>query len=382
MKILFISHDASRTGAPILLLRLIEQVKRNSSLEILILFKNGGELQADFGKLGECFFWNVEIKNDRFIEILKQRLARRLGIKRMKPLEKYRKTIVEQIDEAEIVFNNTITNSVLLKELTLKGKKVFSYFHELSIVTHFNCSWDDVEFLKQVSVKIFVPSTAVKSFLIKEFAIAAHKIALLKYIIPQSSTSSRDRQFEKIPRQSPEVFLVGFCGSLNWRKGYDLLPLIAKKIITDNNISDIHFIWIGAEKSSLEYAILNSDLQKLKLNSFFTFIEPTDSASSYLSQLDVFALLSREDAFPLVVLEAANECVPCIYFKESGGIGEFLGIDAGVAVDYLDIDKMADAIIKLKGDPQLRATLAATAKGKIAEYMRPKETVEKAFGAV
>ena len=376
-KILFISHDASRTGAPILLLRLIEQIKNYANFEVLILLKNEGELKEDFEKLGKTYLWNGHIQQAGFLEIFKERFCHKIGIKRLTAKQKYHLAILKEINEADIIFNNTITNAALLKDLSIKGKKIFSYFHELHLITQSNCSKEDIAYLNDISEKIFVPSKAVKNFLIKDYNISPDRIAFLRYVIPEPKYPAKNSDIAaKKVIHDAKAFLIGFCGTIHWRKGYELLPLLAKRIVSDKKITGINFVWIGANKNSNEYLILKNDLEKLGLISYFTFIQPEKDIEPYLCQLDVLVLPSREDAFPLVVLEAAHYEVPCVYFSNAGGIGEFLGSDAGIAVEYLDIDGMADAIIGLKQDADYNARLGKRAKEKIIEYSKPREIAE------
>src|SRR5689334_15759774 len=58
VKVVFISHDASRTGAPIVLLHLLNWIKQNTGVEFLIIMGNGGELEDRFHALGEAHVWN------------------------------------------------------------------------------------------------------------------------------------------------------------------------------------------------------------------------------------------------------------------------------------------------------------------------------------
>ena len=90
MKILFISHDASRTGAPILLLRLIEQIKIYSDFEILILLKNCGELKEDFERLGKTFVWNAFVGEDDLLEITKVLVYKRFNKQRINRKERHK----------------------------------------------------------------------------------------------------------------------------------------------------------------------------------------------------------------------------------------------------------------------------------------------------
>jgi glycosyltransferase involved in cell wall biosynthesis len=374
LKLLFISHDATRTGAPILLLRLIEQIRSYSNFKIIILLKNGGELKKDFEKTGKTFVWNHHSPENSFDIGLKDLILKRIGIKRKTEKEKYREEILKQVDGADIIFNNTVTNAKLLKELPLKGKKIFSYFHEMEVITETSCTPDELKYLNAISEKIFVPSLAVKSFLIKDYGLQGSQIVQLKYIIPTPvlNLSSKNREMNRDETR----FSVGFCGTIHWRKGYEFVPLIMKKIIIEKGIRDIQFTWIGADKNSTEYCILKHDLQKLNLQKFFNCTTPANSIESSLAQLEVLVLPSREDAFPLVVLEAAHYEVPCIYFSNAGGVSEFSGSDAGIEIDYLDFDTMSEKIIELKKNSELRRSLGRRSKEKILAYSDNKQIVE------
>ena len=50
-KVLFIGHDASRTGAPLLLLHLMRWLKRNGAIQFEMLLLQGGPLEADYAAL-------------------------------------------------------------------------------------------------------------------------------------------------------------------------------------------------------------------------------------------------------------------------------------------------------------------------------------------
>lgn len=380
MKIIFISHDATRTGAPILLLRLIEQIKLSTDFEILILLKNGGKLQEDFEKLGKTFVWNrlfeKEKKQSRLINFLNRLTKSKNTAQTKQVINKIE--IFSAINGADFIFNNTIANVAMLKQLPLKGKKVLSYFHELHAATQLISSKEEVSFLSDISEKIFVPSEAVRNFFVSGYNISEEKIAILKYIIPEPKTISRRINSNGASDDDKKNhFIVGLCGTIESRKGFDLVPLIIKKIVKEKKILDIHFIWIGADLHSLEYFLLKNDLRKLGIEAFFSATAPVNNIEWNLSQLDLFLLPSREDAFPLVVLEAAYQGLPCIYFTDSGGIKEFSGNDAGVPIDYLDIDQMVKEIVHLKTNDQLRITLGERAKEKITEYSNHKKIIDE-----
>lgn len=113
-----------------------------------------------------------------------------------------------------------------------------------------------------------------------------------------------------------------------------------------------------------------------------------DDPLPLVAAADVFVLPAREDAFPLVCVEAAALGRPIVTF-DNGGAAELVArADCGTVAPALDVDALARAIVglaassdrrELAGDrgrafaqehllidqagPRLRATLAAAAGG-------------------
>jgi len=57
-KILFVSHEATRTGAPMILIHLLTWIKSNTDLKFNILLLKGGELSSDFENLSKVYHWD------------------------------------------------------------------------------------------------------------------------------------------------------------------------------------------------------------------------------------------------------------------------------------------------------------------------------------
>jgi len=94
--------------------------------------------------------------------------------------------------------------------------------------------------------------------------------------------------------------------------------------------------------------------QKLKaLNSAVIFTGPLPHHYYNPAVFDLLFLSSREDPYPLVVLEAGFMEVPAICFKEAGGIPEFVGEDAGWTIPDFNEDKAAETILSLYDQRQL-----------------------------
>jgi glycosyltransferase involved in cell wall biosynthesis len=96
------------------------------------------------------------------------------------------------------------------------------------------------------------------------------------------------------------------------------------------------------------------------------------AVAEHLPGWDVFVLASRQDPFPLVVLEALGAAVPVVA-AAAGGIPEQLdGGRAGILVPAEDPRALADAIARVLADPQRAAPLAAAGHARVAGAFTPR----------
>ena len=86
----------------------------------------------------------------------------------------------------------------------------------------------------------------------------------------------------------------------------------------------------------------------------------------YFAACDVLTLLSREEAFGMVCLEAAVFGKPSVCF-ETAGVAEFVEDDCGFVVPYLDIETMATKVANLLNNQDLYQRLGQRAKQKVQE---------------
>lgn len=85
--------------------------------------------------------------------------------------------------------------------------------------------------------------------------------------------------------------------------------------------------------------------------------------TNYYCAMDIFALPSREDPFPLVMLKAGAYGLATVCFAHSGGGPEFVSEDSGLIADYLDTQQFAAHVIQLCEQSALRRAVGAKRKG-------------------
>jgi len=187
----------------------------------------------------------------------------------------------------------------------------------------------------------------VGTHLIHNIGISADKIKSLNYYIPVNTAA----RIEK--RSYQKKFIAGIAGSIDWRKGADIFPLIVDSFFKTNPGADFLFVWKGADKTHIEYSRVVYELTKLNLIDKVILEPPSKDVDSFYQSIDVLLLISKEDPYPLVVLEAASHKKPCICFESAGGAPEFVEDNAGKIIPFLDIDGLVKAVNAYYMDTEL-----------------------------
>jgi glycosyltransferase involved in cell wall biosynthesis len=329
-KILFITHDAYLTGAPKLLLHLISIVKESEQFEIKIVVKNGfGELISDFKSLAQVEIFNIYTGYSLFLKMLKK-ASRFFNIS-----ARNHRVIQKWVDESDIIFSNTITNGDIFSQFDFsKPRLIVSYIHELPVATKVFTTPANLQKVLELSHHYFVPSQSVANHLNQNLKVDSSKISNLNYYIPL--------QFKQViaNQHKSSNLIIGLMGTLDWRKGADLISLVLFKLRKLYPNSKFGFVWQGVHKNSTEYIKIQHELKQIACEDMIEFIESKKDTHTFFSQIDVFLLLSKEDPYPLVVLEAASYKKPTVCFNESGGAQEFVSNGCGIGVPYLDIDSL------------------------------------------
>lgn len=365
-KILIISHDASRTGAPILLLNLTRAIKSNSVYEVSFLLKrSSGGLFKEFNALSSV---SIASKQYKFESIFK-----RLYFDHFLGNKFSEGRIKNALKDVDLVLSNTITNGDLLPYIKkyFKGP-ILSYIHELKMATNYFTNPKDLENLVKCTDHYLVPSMAVKAYLSKSLHIQDSRIDLLSYYIPESTVSLTDGDSDTLLDNEDLAFVVGAAGTTDWRKGPELFIAVAVMLFERLPRADIKFFWKGSMGSGLELERLQYDVNKAGLTGRVIFLPATSEMESFYNKLDLFILTSHEDPYPLVVLEAAKAAIPSICFKEAGGAEEFVCNDAGIVINYLNLQEMVEAVIYYYNNHTKRKEHGLMAKNKLYErHQRP-----------
>jgi glycosyltransferase involved in cell wall biosynthesis len=344
-KIVVISHESSLTGAPILLLNLLKLIKAQNKYEILIVLHRAGKIEDEFKKIYPTIVLKKQSYGNRsfIIQAIFDYLIFHYKVFKLS----------HKIKSYDLIFNNTITNGRLLNLLKKRKLPVITYIHELNSVINFYNINNDSKLTFELTNIYLCPTLEVIKVLKNDFGIENHKLNILRYYyqVPESNKTIKEiKRFDLAQKYqvSKNALWVVSCGMVSMRKGVDYFIETCINISKTN--ASIVFFWIG---EFYDIDLKNEIMLRIKqegLEKTCFFIGAMDWDINNLAPFDLFLLTSREDPYPLVVIEAALNHLPSIKFSNTGGIQEFVQSDAGWSIPDFSVNKVATLLTELSSN--------------------------------
>jgi glycosyltransferase involved in cell wall biosynthesis len=199
-----------------------------------------------------------------------------------------------------------------------------------------------------------------------------HEFVSKEKIAEKSELISREHINRELNLVENEILV--FClGTFIYRKGADIFMKVAKDL--KERGLNCKFVWIGS-KPFKEPFMADFGLY----SPYFTLIQEKVNPFPYLKAADILVLPSREDPFPLVVLESMSLGKPTVLFKDGGGIYEAVK-DSGIIIDNFDIKEFANSVEKLIIDREERERMGEKAVIYQEEY-DSKTTLPKIYNLI
>ncbi len=362
--ILFVSHDANRAGAQILLLRFLRLlIDRKDEFKFSILLKDGGIIEEDFKTIAPVYFWKQTLPSRK--RALMNKLIGKItayNLAHNDTLENLKK------QNFDLIISNTVTNGDILPDLKELNCPIITYVHELEMGIQQYTSPEYFRNVIKLSNTFIACGEAVKQNLIINHQINNEKIKVLPSLLPESALSFEVDIEKNIMLRNQygipdNAFLIGGIGTVDLRKGVDIFLQVARKLKTRK---DIYFLWLGGQSSETDYKLFQIDKNRLSLDQVI-FQTSVTNPLDFMSIFDVFFVSSREDPYPLVVLESATLSKPIICFDKAGGAQDFVEKDSGCIIEYLDVEKVADKIVELKENTVLCKQMGEMGRKKVLE---------------
>jgi glycosyltransferase involved in cell wall biosynthesis len=154
-------------------------------------------------------------------------------------------------------------------------------------------------------------------------------------------------------------------GSLTDQKGFDILLHTFAEVVKQRPAWHLTILGEGKLRSHLEALS-----KELGIDKKVSMPGRVNHPYSVLKEAEVYVMSSRFEGFPVALCEALGVGVPSISFDCPTGPSDIINHTInGLLVDYLNRDKLAEAMIHLADNPALRKQLSHEAK-KINETLK------------
>ena len=356
MRILLISHEASRTGAPrVAILTARGLVARGHRVRVVSRFD--GPLVAEFRSHAPT---TVE-----FGTRVRRRIRGVPGLRRLAEfldLTVAVTTIVRH--RPDLVYVNSSAAAIYVRAAAVARRARLLHVHESGPVTATFLDTAGVD-RALVGVTLLACSPSVRGDLQSLTGRGSADVLLLPSVPDDQDVVARALE-PPDHRYSADELIVGCCGSVEHRKGADLWVDIARRVAADRPDLPVRFVWVGDISDPVALAPTDQNID---------FIGVSQNPYPHLQRFDIATLPSRDDPFPLVVLEAMMLGTPVVAFGV-GGVATQVG-DSGLLIEPNDVEAFAAGIVQLLVDEEERHRLGTMASDRVHELFSTRAFEER-----
>ncbi len=317
--VVFVSHEATLTGAPVGLLQFLRWLRVNADLHVEVVLLTGGPIAEAFD-----------------------------GVAPVRTLDD-----LADAPAPKVLFLNSCFSAEALTAGAFDDSYVIARVPELEVAFDEVLRPDLRALLLGRADRFIAVADRVRRHLVDVHGVASGDVAIVHGFIPVAEVEAgagavdEARAAAGIPPGRP---VVGAVGKRAWRKGADLFVQLAFDVLARRPDLRVHFLWLGSHDDSAHFRRLDDDVRRAGLSDRVHLLPDVADPAAYQALMDVFVLTSREDPFPRVALEAAALGRPIAAF-DSGGVEELLARAGTGVVAYGDVAAMADQVIGWLDDP-------------------------------
>ena len=347
--ILVVSHEASRTGAPILSYNLTENLKKKYNVVSLLL---------DKGSIHEYFF-------DLSVLVVGPLSARRNRILVDDAIEH-----IVELFKLKFAIVNSVESYAVVQSLAKRFVPAVTLIHEFAAYTRPKSVFLDT-ILWSYTV-VFSASVTYDNAISEYAELKGHSFPVIPQGLCIAPSRENDLTYDlqeeaKVlgvmrPIGLPkDVFVVVGLGSVHIRKGVDLFLECANRVVHSEHGERCRFIWIGKgfnPESDMDYSIyLLEQIRRSGLEKHVFFMDETSNLEAVYKAADVLLIPSRLDPLPNVAIDAMIRKLPLICFDKTTGIADVLtanGLAQACVAPYIDTMKMSEQLIAFAQSEELR----------------------------
>ncbi len=341
-KLVLVVHDAHPHGAQYLALNLLAELVGELGVDVRVVLLGPGPLAPAFARLATVHALDADDARDL------GKLAAQL-----------------QAEGFHAALANTLVSGRIVRGLAEAGLRVVTLVHELPGVIREKSLQAALADVLAHSAHVVVPSPGVAQGL-RQFAEAADVDARCVER-PQglfvrsehfggrhrAQAAQRLRARLGLPDDARVVLAVGYA---DHRKGVDLF--VAALMALVRNDARVHGVWVGHQDAAQRVAA-QAALDAAGLAAHMHFVGLAFDTADFYAGANAYALTSREDPFPSVLLEALSVGTPAVAFAGTGGGAALLERLGAATVPAFDVPAYAQALAALLNDAELHARMAS-----------------------
>jgi glycosyltransferase involved in cell wall biosynthesis len=351
--VLVVSHEASRTGAPILSLNLVMRLKQKYNVIAMVL--GPGELNDEFEQPGvvlvNCYGLRASADHARLL------------IDKICTLTPLKFAVI-----------NSVESRVVLPGLAFNFVPAITLIHEFPAYIRPKTAFLEALFW---STETVFSSTVIHESAVLELPVLA---PCPVHILPQGRcdvtfmpAAGPDQEteaqrllawFQRL-KQGGKKIVLG-AGLIQLRKGVDLFIDCALRVLERGEMQHMHFVWVGKgydPERDIQYsAYLYDQVLRAGLAEHVTFMPETPAIDVAYQQASVVLITSRLDPLPNVAIDAMCVGVPVMCFERTTGVVDFLrrcSLEEACVARYLHVPELADKLIALLKNPEAIESMSA-----------------------
>ena len=220
-----------------------------------------------------------------------------------------------------------------------------------------------VKILYRYADRIITVSDGISKNLIEEFKSPSDKIKTIYNPVDMHRIAKLSEEKPEYHFLSSPVPLIISVGRLVPQKGFDILIKAFSKVVAE---TDARLIIMGAgpERGALEQSSVD-----LGLSDRIYFAGFQNNPYAFLARAELYVLSSRYEGLPVSVLEAMACGLPVIATDCLSGPREILkNGECGILVPVGDVERLAEAMLRLVISRPLRETLSKAGMERIKDF--------------
>ncbi len=345
-RIVVVSHDAHPHGAQYLALAMVREfVALGFDVDIIVL--GDGPMLPRFAEVASVHRLALDTEpSDRVLA--KLQAMRSAG--------------------AEVAIANTAVSGLIVPMLKEAGFRTVALVHELpGVLQQYHLEKHAAAISRYADTVVFAAPMVQSGF--EQFLGEPLSKAVIR---PQGLVRKNPFKYRAEEARSlvckqhglaPNTRYVLAVAFVDHRKGPDLFIDMAQEVLRTH--PDTAFIWVGHFDAGME-AKIASTLDKRKLTERVKFVGFVQEPMAYYAGASAYALTSREDPFPNVVLESAEVGVPVVAFQGATGAADFVLEHGGLLAGNLN---SKDFAVKVRDVLNRTAQSSVAGVGSMRQYL-------------